>query len=148
MKQSKRERQRVCVCVWAYFGALAWGLRARSPTLASLRVAWQGAFGADRARGSTADLGYVCSVVAWPCPVRSRGCCRLDHMLYIMVYCCRGKPCCIWKGGPPFSRANLGTAWQSQTIPQEFGHIPIRDGRAGGGVPLHNTLSRGTIGTL
>ena len=43
-----------------------------------------GYFGADRAKGSAADLGYVCSVVAWPCPARSHGCCRLDRMLYTM----------------------------------------------------------------
>ena len=61
----------VCVCVCAL-----------SPTVAAPRVAWQGAFGADRTRGSTADSGHVCPVVAWPCPVHSRGCRRLDRMLY------------------------------------------------------------------
>ena len=40
----EREREREC--------ALALGLRALSPAIASLRVTWQGAFGADRTRGS------------------------------------------------------------------------------------------------
>ena len=39
----------------AYLGALALGLRALSPAIASLRVAWQGVFGADRTRGSMAE---------------------------------------------------------------------------------------------
>ena len=67
------------------------GLRAQSPAMASLRVAWQGAYGANRTRGSRADLGHVCSVVAWPCPVRSRGCCRLDRMLYTIGVMLRGQ---------------------------------------------------------
>ena len=46
------------------------GLRALGLTVAPLKGVWQGAFGADRTRGSTAASGQVCSVVAWPC---SRG---------------------------------------------------------------------------
>ena len=65
-----------------YLGALDLGLRALNPTTASPRVAWQGAFGVNRTRTRTRNLGYVCSVVAWLCPVRSYGSCRLDRMLY------------------------------------------------------------------
>ena len=50
------------------------GLRVLGLTVAPLKVAWQGAFGANRTRGSTAASGQVCSLVAWPCPIRSHGC--------------------------------------------------------------------------
>ena len=98
----------------AYYGVEALGLKALDPTGVGLRVTWLGAFGADRARGSAADLGDVCSIVAWPCPARSRGYCWLDRMLYTMVSCCKGRPCYIWKGGRPFIRTSPGAAWHSR----------------------------------
>jgi hypothetical protein len=98
--ENERERER------AFLGALALGLRALSPAIASLRVAWhwQGAFGADR---TMADLGYVCSVVAWPGPVRSCGCCWLDHKLYTMVLCCKKILRSISFNGQPTVEAQL-----------------------------------------
>ena len=40
-------------------------------------------------------------MVAWPCPICSSGSCRSDLILYTMVKCCRGEPCCMGKGGVP-----------------------------------------------
>ena len=72
----------VCVCV-CIFRSIGLGLEG-TESHQSRRVAWQGAFSAERTRGSTANLVYVCSVVDWPCPACSCGCCRLDCMLYTM----------------------------------------------------------------
>ena len=44
------------------------GLRALRSALASLKVTWQAPTRQEAPQ--EADLRYVCSVVAWPCPVR------------------------------------------------------------------------------
>ena len=68
--------ERECV-----FRSIGLGLEGTGSHRCSLMVAWQGAFGADRSRGSGAAAGQVCSVVAWPCPICLRGSCQLDLIL-------------------------------------------------------------------
>ena len=81
--------------------------RGRGVSGVSLRVTWQGAFRADRARGPAADLGDVCSVVAWRCLTRPRGCCWGEGWS-VLIDCPRHRrfqllvqypnPCWSWQG--------------------------------------------------